>query len=348
MDPSGVPTLSASAPRLIPAVDNTLGAFLVGTSISLLLYGLLVHQVFHYFRTFHDDKSFLKKWVHYHLAYPRVTSSEYLFSKYIPRYHYTITNWANPFILVEPFQPIVKVLPAVAVKFLDLFQALTPLSVEIPLVVIASAFVLGFYDLQAYISFKDPTSWLSGIGGVSLEVGDLITSSTLVYVLYKSRCGMRRTDSIIEMLIKYTVTTGMLLCICSSVTIAMDFRFSENMIGMSADVVITMGVFTLFSLYERLNSQAATVHACVFLAALNSRSVLTSLDNAPTSVSKPQLDALARSARSEMVFRTPERRAEDSTKHAFGGARSELTSIAPLSTVVPFSPDETCGSDSKV
>ncbi|KAH9938833.1 uncharacterized protein BXZ73DRAFT_76336 [Epithele typhae] len=270
------------------AVDTTLGALLLGTSVSLFLYGLLIHEVFQYFRTFHDDRPFLKKWNAKSLAHQVVAI--FIVETYVVTvaleqvYHYTITNWANPFILVEPFQPIIK--------------ALTPLSVEMffvrrvwylgpkyrPLVIVA-------YPLAAYNTQSSPFlssgstiasfQWLSGLGGLSLEVGDLITSTTLVYALYQSRCGMHRTDSIIDMLIKYTVTTGMLLW--------RDMPERNN----RHDIAVTM------------------VHACVFLAALNARSTLASFDDAPTSISgKPWTDALARSVRSEMVFGGPRSRAQ--------------------------------------
>ncbi|KAH9895559.1 hypothetical protein C8Q73DRAFT_611340, partial [Cubamyces lactineus] len=44
----------------LPALDNTYGALLLGTSFGLMLYGLTIHQTFRYTRLYPKDKLWLK------------------------------------------------------------------------------------------------------------------------------------------------------------------------------------------------------------------------------------------------------------------------------------------------
>ncbi|KAH9938842.1 uncharacterized protein BXZ73DRAFT_99900 [Epithele typhae] len=268
---------SSASPPAVPAVDSTLGALLICTSIAMLMYGLLIHQTFQYYRMFTEEKLYLKLWV----AFVFITET------------YTI--------VVALEETIIQLLPPIA--------TFTPVAVEIffmrrvwllgrqyrPLVAVAFAFVVSFYaGLTGRLSFSfqgcyiaisvvgytapDPLEWLrrgarlAGIGSVLLEVGDLITTSVLVYVLFSSRSEIRRTNSIIDLLIKYTVTTGMLCGLSLIISIVFAFLYPNTMIWIASDVFISK------------------LQANVFVATLNARRGLSNeFSHVTPSVSKPPL-----------------------------------------------------------
>ncbi|KAG5717469.1 hypothetical protein E4T56_gene8679, partial [Termitomyces sp. T112] len=74
------------------SVDKTLGALFVGFSAACCVYGVLVSQVFSYFRRYFQDRWHLKLTV---VAIFLLETADQVFIGHLV-YHYTISNYAKP------------------------------------------------------------------------------------------------------------------------------------------------------------------------------------------------------------------------------------------------------------
>ncbi|KAI0706403.1 hypothetical protein C8Q76DRAFT_157534 [Earliella scabrosa] len=101
-------------------------------------------------------------------------------------------------------------------------------------------------------------SWLVCIRVGAATAADAILTSVLVYTLHKSRTGMKRTDSIINVLILYSVNTGLIISAANVLCLVCGLVLPQTLTYVVLDSVIS-------SLY--LNS---------VLASLNSRDALNS------------------------------------------------------------------------
>ncbi|KAH9938831.1 uncharacterized protein BXZ73DRAFT_99892 [Epithele typhae] len=141
----------------------------------------------------------------------------------------------------------------------------------------------------------------------------------------------RKTDSVIDLLIKYAVTTGLVLCFAVGTAIIIAFTLPDTMIWLVGDVVIS-----------KLN-------ACVFLVTLNARrTLLAEFDHAADTA----LGGGPRFARS-IVFQTVTSRPEAmAVERSMEGAHIELRSMRAGTAVVVgstvHSSDVTFGGDGKV
>ncbi|EIW57759.1 uncharacterized protein TRAVEDRAFT_48789 [Trametes versicolor FP-101664 SS1] len=122
---------------------------------------------------------------------------------------------------------------------------------------------LGFFVAATTEAFVIPelfrfqrVTWLISTGTVMAVVADGLLTSVLVTVLRRSNTGMKRTDTIVDLLILYTVSTGLL----TSVVDFSSFIFSL--------------VSTNTLIYSAFGIVATKLYANSLLAALNSRKYL--------------------------------------------------------------------------
>ncbi|RDX54121.1 hypothetical protein OH76DRAFT_1479169 [Lentinus brumalis] len=219
MDSSGaVPFL----PVKLPALDNTMGAWLVGTFISLLLQGVGYHQTYRYFRLYPDDPRWLKLWV---ILVTLVETLNTVLSMHVCYYN-LVTNYFNPTILLAGPVWSLKFLPvpgSIAAVITQLFFARRVYKIDRrfrPIAIIAATLVLAFAG--CYIA-------LTGLG----------------------------TDSMVDLIIMYTVSSGLIICIFNVLNVAFSVAWPDNLIYAGTSIVLT-------KLYSN-----------TFLVSLNARQSLT-------------------------------------------------------------------------
>ncbi|KAI0631798.1 hypothetical protein C8Q77DRAFT_1128890 [Trametes polyzona] len=81
----------------LPSLDNTFGAFLIGTFLSLILYGICVHQAYRYFRLYQRDGAVIKTVV------AAMIIGETLYAAVCMHacYYYLVTNYFDPLSLLR-------------------------------------------------------------------------------------------------------------------------------------------------------------------------------------------------------------------------------------------------------
>ncbi|PIL32312.1 hypothetical protein GSI_05558 [Ganoderma sinense ZZ0214-1] len=208
-------------------VTTTLGALLIGTFFALMLYGLVVHQAYGYFRTYGADVLWLKILVITALVLETVVSVFNMDACY----DYLVTNFSNT--NLERPAPY-------SMKLLALFPASVALTVQM-------------YDLAWDICY------LVSARNAAATVTDVLLTTILVYSLHKSRTGIKRTDSMINVLIMYAVNTGLLTSAFNILCLVFGFLFPQSFTYAAVDLV------------------SSRLYASSLLAALNSRKIVSDI-----------------------------------------------------------------------
>ncbi|EJF56530.1 hypothetical protein DICSQDRAFT_163870, partial [Dichomitus squalens LYAD-421 SS1] len=193
--------------------DNTLGAGFVGCLFTATLYGVTCVQSFMFFQSSSQERKLLK----YSVSCLFVLDTLHYILVAHTLYWYMVTNFTDPTVIERiPWSifPVYSSPPPVIL----LFDAFSP---------IASGFIVGIFVMFGVgIGFGIkglflPTfsqlaklSWLMYLGLGLLVVCDAYTALVLCYLLYKGRTGVNKgTDSLINVLLLYTVNTGLLTSI---------------------------------------------------------------------------------------------------------------------------------------
>ncbi|OCH90037.1 hypothetical protein OBBRIDRAFT_628710 [Obba rivulosa] len=141
--------------------------------------------------------------------------------------------------------------------------------VTIPIMLAASTSLIGgiiftikAVPLEKFTAFSAITCWLY-LGFVSGAVADILLASSLVTLLWKHRTGFPRTDSLVRVLIIYTINSGVLTSVCEVMCIV---TFS-----------IFPGTFWYYALYMVLPK----LHVNSLLASYNARHDMREVAFAP-------------------------------------------------------------------
>ncbi|TBU52721.1 hypothetical protein BD310DRAFT_207155 [Dichomitus squalens] len=211
---SPVPPLPET-PRI--SLDNSFGAVLIGTFVGLVLYGIILHQVYQYSRMYTLDKIELKLAVYatviletVHIAFSCHTC-----------YYYLVQGYFKPSVLAYPTHPL---------QFLPIVMSLIVCTAQ------------GFFARRAYLfgrkyriwvfiavfclvgelafciattSFKPtgdfaswvPDTWILACASGFAMAADFILTTVLIIALRQSRTGVKRSDSSLDILVLYTITT---------------------------------------------------------------------------------------------------------------------------------------------
>ncbi|KAI0776754.1 hypothetical protein BD413DRAFT_228567 [Trametes elegans] len=256
----------------VGALDASLGAWLLGTFCGLILYGILVYQTYQYYRGYPSDSPLLKAWVSTlasSLLCSVVESLNTIFTMH-SSYFYFVTHYNHSIIFNDP--PIwtltsLAVTGPVAITISQAFFArrVYILAPRFKLVVyIAVILLVGFcgcFLALAVESFRAPSFFAQSLpfsgyvaAGVLCIMGaDIQLTAVLIHVLRRSRTGMRRTDSLIDVLVLYAFSTGLMNCLTNVMDLAFALAFLKTMIYTSFSIALTK------------------LHGNSFLVALNTR-----------------------------------------------------------------------------
>ncbi|KAI1792179.1 hypothetical protein LXA43DRAFT_1008441 [Ganoderma leucocontextum] len=212
----------ASFPQI--SVAGTLGAWLVGSvALTVFLNGLLFQQLYQYFREYAGDRRLLKVWVVAVVVLETIISALALHTAYF----YLVEMYWDPtyFFLQKPvwsFCTLPATAPTAALLSQTFFVRRVWLFAPKFKAVVVIAFIMNVSNVAFFaglsvklfeaVDFTDGLrfSWLASVGSSFQVAGDIILSTTLIYVLHKSRTGLNRTDSMLDVLIAYTISTGAL------------------------------------------------------------------------------------------------------------------------------------------
>ncbi|VDB92590.1 unnamed protein product [Peniophora sp. CBMAI 1063] len=228
------------------AYDLTLGVLLIGIWFNTYLYGIVTYQFAAYWRTPFGDTLAVRGMVLFLFLVDTIHSASVLYMSW----YYCVTNYDNPASLavaVWPycFTPIATALAAFCTQVF--------LGYKVYRLLHNNKFVYGFLLVVAFISMAlgiycgakawsilvldqlavlntPVTAWLS------MQVGlDLLLCALLVWCFLKSRTGFRRTDHILNRLIRGAIQTGVFAAIFALADLATFIQYpAANFYGMFA------------------------------------------------------------------------------------------------------------------
>ncbi|KAI0752447.1 hypothetical protein C8Q80DRAFT_1117872 [Daedaleopsis nitida] len=192
----------------LPPVDDTLGAVLIGTFLSIFFQGLISHQAYYYYRTYPNDRWFLKLWV----AAVVILEVFSVICTMHGSYYYLVTHYADPTVLL-------KKAPWSMVCSKHKYNA-TGLT--------SRAHVL---DRVRSTSISTLVTTNLTTASIAMDiVSDVLLTSALIYILHTSRTGFQGTTSMVDVLVRYTMGTGLLIGLVNIVFIATDQVYTSNLI----------------------------------------------------------------------------------------------------------------------
>ncbi|KAJ2990452.1 hypothetical protein NUW54_g8465 [Trametes sanguinea] len=217
-------------------VPQSLGAWLVGTFLSILGDGMLLQQTMRYYRLYPNDPYFLKIWV------------------FLAVYYYLITYYYNPVVftknvpwttaLVPLFGPIANAIAecffARRVFLVGRQYRVIAFSGYIMVLVSCGLYIaqtVQVFELHSIVATVGAGGWLPPTGAAFLLAGDVQLTATLVYFLQRGRSGIKRTDSMVNTLIMYAISTGSLVCVINTVSLILALVFPHQVLYAAANMV---------------------------------------------------------------------------------------------------------------
>ncbi|KAL1940989.1 hypothetical protein VTO73DRAFT_7625 [Trametes versicolor] len=234
-----------------PPYATTLGALGLGGGIGLMLYGVTIHQTYRYYRLYPSDRMIVKVFVFVIFVLEALHTLLWI----VVGYHYLI---ADPFILgslakahwsarlaVTTTACTVTVTECFYIRRVYLigrkYRWLVTPSVACLLVTDGFSIAAGISAFRFTHSITDfqNISWMVSVGYGFAGVGDVVLAGALVFVLHRSRTGSKRTDSILDTLIIYSLNTGVLTSIFSILSFIFALIIPGNLIYAGLSIVGT-------------------------------------------------------------------------------------------------------------
>ncbi|KXN83367.1 hypothetical protein AN958_01504 [Leucoagaricus sp. SymC.cos] len=216
-----------------PLVSHTLGAVFVGFVVACVVYGILITQVFRYFRGYPLDKTIFKVTV---AIITVLETADSMFTGQLV-YYYGIQSWGDWEVLIEAsmtWSIILQILfgsivgTIVKTYFGLRVWRFSGRNIWITGLIVSAALFepLGITVLIESRSFQLPSIFaardLQVLGTVSLGTGvltDIVTAATLCFFLNRLRTGYQTSDSLVNMLSHYAINTGVLTSTISMATV---------------------------------------------------------------------------------------------------------------------------------
>ncbi|OCH90213.1 hypothetical protein OBBRIDRAFT_619694 [Obba rivulosa] len=252
-----------ASPPVQLQLDGTLGAAFLGNLAAAIFYGITNVQTYLYYKRNEADSTSLKSivfflWILDGLHFALITHAIYT---------YAVTNFANPLAVMIPTWSIMAHVAVTGVSDVlvrSLFcQRVWKLSGRNWLltgaIAISSlitfggsiAFSIRGLEIDNFFAFSE-ISWILytsfGLG----VVADLLIAISLVVFLQRRRTGFSRTDSIVRILMLYSINTGALTTLCAFLCLVMYATMPDNFVFIAF-------YFVLPKLF--LNSFLATLNA---------------------------------------------------------------------------------------
>ncbi|EIW52153.1 uncharacterized protein TRAVEDRAFT_53581 [Trametes versicolor FP-101664 SS1] len=304
--------MSSTAGPLLgsPPYATTLGAVALGGIVGMMLYGVTVHQTYRYYRLYPNDRTLLKFFVFLIFVLEAFHSLLWIIAG--SEYHYLIAEPFNSGSLAKGHWSVrlAVIGTAFTVCTTQCFYASRIYFIgpkykrlvipALVLLVVSKGFAIAAgvsaFRFTPSIADFQSISWLVSVSYGLAGVTDVTLASTLVAVFRRSRTGSKRTDSVLDTLIIYSINTGVLTSVFSILAFIFALILPGNLI------------------YAGLSIVGTKLYANSVLAVLNSRREINNrLMDDFTSFDLPEISSVQDGARrpegivSSLVWNAPQR-----------------------------------------
>ncbi|KAI1784889.1 hypothetical protein LXA43DRAFT_173992 [Ganoderma leucocontextum] len=242
---AGLPSLPAGL-----TMNNTYGAALLGTFFALIMYGVLLHQTYNYFRAHSADSPWTKSYVVLILLLDTTHSVVIMalcYLKLVTHYfsilYLAIMDWPLSLLTVLTAANVVACQSFFAYRVYRIGRK-SRMVVWFCMVCQCAGFALCVavtvkaFETPMWTAFSKYASWISIALGIAVFV-DTILAGALVFVLHRSRTGVKSTNSLLDTLIAYAVTTGLLTDLFNLLGFVFALVTSQNLYYAAMNMLVT-------------------------------------------------------------------------------------------------------------
>ncbi|KAG2060553.1 hypothetical protein BDR06DRAFT_1017028 [Suillus hirtellus] len=322
---------------LIPLVQltNTFGVLFIGIILAAILFGVTNVQVFIYFQTHSHGGTGI---AFYKLVVICLWISDALHLALIVHclYFYLVINYANISALTEivwsaKLQVVVVASSIFAVRLLYVHRIWTVskgrskilaiiVGIAVVLTLGLAIVIIWFMYLEVHAAADlVKIEWAIYVYLGPVAVVDILSASSLYYLLATSRTGFPRTDSFISKLMVYIINTGCMTSMCSMAAIITCAVMSETFVCETVEVL-------MFKLY--VNSFIVLMNAGYY-AQPNVDAMHSSQCHVPRDIYRPRLRV-----------GTSQDEEQTSQKSMFNHPDEVLHITRPVQAVMPWRPIE--------
>ncbi|EIW53716.1 uncharacterized protein TRAVEDRAFT_52835 [Trametes versicolor FP-101664 SS1] len=208
-------------PIRLPPLDNTFGALLIGTLLGLILLGIMLHQAYRYALTFPGDSLWLKILVASMVSLEIASNGMSVHMCY----YYLVTNYFHPENIAQSVWTI-ELSPLVGETTLIITQSYFARRLWLlgsryrPVVVLTCVCIIA----ELGTIYLIPTTF-----ALAVAVNAMLTIS-LICALRCKRTAFKSTNAMLDHLILYAVSTGLLNGIVDLVTTILAFATPHNLV----------------------------------------------------------------------------------------------------------------------
>ncbi|KAJ3839702.1 hypothetical protein F5878DRAFT_615550 [Lentinula raphanica] len=198
---------------------------LIGVFFNMILYGVLLNQMFFYYQTYKSDTLWIKCLVTYLFIVETANTVFDILIMYQPLItQYGTEKAVKYFPTLFMTEPIVVVLVSMPIQCFFAWRILKiTKSYIIPAIIVLLAltsatggFITGIKLVILKVFIKKPElHWSALLWFLPSCVADILITVTLVQSLSKRKNGFSATNTMIDKLIRMTVQTGMITAICA-------------------------------------------------------------------------------------------------------------------------------------
>ncbi|KAI0782949.1 hypothetical protein C8Q75DRAFT_811362 [Abortiporus biennis] len=225
--------------------DKTIGTLLIGIVFNTYLYGLVTFQFLTYWRTKFNDPILLKVMVIILFLVDTVHSISVIYMLYV----YCVTNYNAPDALTVAlwpytFTPIATALAALTTQMFLGYRIMrlthSWIIYGIILLLAIPSFALGMacgikaWIIAVLVELPSISNLVSAWLGMQVGV-DMLITITLAFILFRSRTGFQKTDTVLNRLIRGAIQTGLFAGIFSMGDLLTFLKYPDtNLYGMFA------------------------------------------------------------------------------------------------------------------
>ncbi|KAI0749983.1 hypothetical protein C8Q80DRAFT_659801 [Daedaleopsis nitida] len=233
---------SGSSPMAM-GLDRTFGALLLGAFFSVILYGIVVHQTYRYFRLYPKDAVSIRIIV---VSLFILETLQVAFSIHTS-YFYLVTNYFKPDALVSisvPYVILIAVTGALITAISQLFflRRVSLIAFKYKVVsVIAIGFLIaalvgdtllsiyGFTERAISVYTGNESKWLLAMTFSALTIVNILVTGSLIAVLRRARENETTKESYINLFVIYVINTGFLILILDAVSLILAVSFDGTL-----------------------------------------------------------------------------------------------------------------------
>jgi len=232
-----------------PNVELLFGPMLIGTFLNMILYGILIVQIYHYYHSYRQDAKWMKCFIFYLFVIETLNTGCDIAMMYQPLIaEFGKAQALRVFPTLFAAQPIICVCVSTPIQLFFAWRVKV-LTHNTLLAVIITCFSLvslggGVWTTALLIhlklfALKPRLHWAALVWFLTSVVADVLIASVLVYSLSKRKTGFTGTDDAIQKIIRMTVSTGMVTAFFAIADVIFFMTLPHTALNFIWDIALT-------------------------------------------------------------------------------------------------------------